>query len=157
MYQPAEKRTFQSSLLKSFSTSSQKTLAPVGCARQWINSGTATDATCELSACNNCHKLHPNNTQQIQHPSIHSSVIMLCPLHTVRLLLKTVLWFSCVQFCFNNVTLFSALTLLVGRQEGYPACKNRVVGCWHGYLSAARCRFAHGQANAIATHCLLLQ
>jgi len=29
---------------------------------------------------------------------------------------------------------FSALTLLVGRQEGHPACKNRVVGCWRGYL-----------------------
>jgi len=28
---------------------------------------------------------------------------------------------------------FSAL-LLVGRQEGNPACKNRVVGCWRGYL-----------------------
>ena len=27
---------------------------------------------------------------------------------------------------------FSALTLLVGRQEGHPACKNWVVGCWHG-------------------------
>ena len=31
---------------------------------------------------------------------------------------------------------FSALTLLVGRQEGHPACKKlRVVGYWHGYLS----------------------
>ena len=30
---------------------------------------------------------------------------------------------------------FSALTLLVGRQEGHPACKkNWVVGCWHGCL-----------------------
>ena len=27
---------------------------------------------------------------------------------------------------------FSALTLLVGRQEGHPACKKRVVGCWRG-------------------------
>jgi len=34
---------------------------------------------------------------------------------------------------------FSALTLLVGWQEGHPACKKRVVGCWHGYLSGARC------------------
>jgi len=24
--------------------------------------------------------------------------------------------------------------LLVGRQEGHPACKNRVVGYWHGCL-----------------------
>ena len=29
---------------------------------------------------------------------------------------------------------FSALTLLVGWQEGHPACKKWVVGCWRGYL-----------------------
>jgi len=34
---------------------------------------------------------------------------------------------------------FSALTLLVGRQEEHPACKNQVVRYWHGYLSEARC------------------
>ena len=28
---------------------------------------------------------------------------------------------------------FAALTLLVGRQEGHSACKNRVVECWRGY------------------------
>ena len=38
---------------------------------------------------------------------------------------------------------FSALTLLVGRQEGHPACKK--LRCWHGYLSGARCRLAHAQ------------
>ena len=32
-----------------------------------------------------------------------------------------------------------------------------VVGCWHGYLSGARCRLACGPADATATHCLLLQ
>ena len=52
---------------------------------------------------------------------------------------------------------FSALTLLVGRQEGHPACKNWVVGCWRGYLSGAMCRLAYGPADATATHCLLLQ
>ena len=52
---------------------------------------------------------------------------------------------------------FSALTLLVMRQEGRPACKNWVVGCWRGYLSGARCRLAYGPADATATHCLLLQ
>jgi len=51
---------------------------------------------------------------------------------------------------------FSALTLLLGRQEGHPACKNRVVGCWCGYLSGARCRLAYGPADATTTHCLLL-
>ena len=49
---------------------------------------------------------------------------------------------------------FNALKLLVGRQEGYPACKNLVVGCWHGYLSGTRCRLAYGPGDATATHCL---
>ena len=31
------------------------------------------------------------------------------------------------------------------------------MGCWHGYLSGARCRLAYGPADATATHCLLLQ
>jgi len=52
---------------------------------------------------------------------------------------------------------FSVLTLLVGRQEGHPACKTWVVGCWHGYPSGARCWLAYGPADATATHCLLLQ
>jgi len=55
------------------------------------------------------------------------------------------------------VIAFSALTLLVGQQEGHLACKNWVVGCWHGYLSGAICKFAYGPADATATHCLLLQ
>ena len=53
--------------------------------------------------------------------------------------------------------IFSALMLLVGRQEGHPACKKRVVGCWCGCLSGAMCRLAYGLADATATHCLLLQ
>jgi len=47
---------------------------------------------------------------------------------------------------------FSAFTLLVGWQEGHLASINRVVGCWHGYLPGARCRFAYGPADATATH-----
>jgi len=35
---------------------------------------------------------------------------------------------------------FSALTLLVGRQDEHPACKNWVMRCWCGCLSGARCR-----------------
>ena len=48
---------------------------------------------------------------------------------------------------------FSALTLLVGRQEGHPLrpVKNWVLGYWHGYLSGARCRLAYGPADATAT------
>jgi len=41
------------------------------------------------------------------------------------------------------------LTLLVGRQEGHPACKKLSGGCWHGYLSGARCRLAYGPADAM--------
>jgi len=52
---------------------------------------------------------------------------------------------------------FSALMLLVGWQEGYPACKNWVMGCWRGCLSGQRCRLACGAADAIATYCLFLQ
>jgi len=51
----------------------------------------------------------------------------------------------------------SALTLLVGRQEEHLACKKWVVGCWHGFLYGARCRFAYGPADATVTHYLLLQ
>ena len=49
---------------------------------------------------------------------------------------------------------FTASTLLVGLQEGHPACENWAVGCWHGYLSGARCRLSYGPADATATHCL---
>jgi len=39
--------------------------------------------------------------------------------------------------------------MLVGRQEEHPACKNRVMRCWCGFLSGARCRlFAYGPADA---------
>ena len=51
---------------------------------------------------------------------------------------------------------FGAFTLLVGRQEGHPACKKLSGGGWRGYLSGARCRLAYGPADATATHCLLL-
>jgi len=62
----------------------------------------------------------------------------------------TVLWNSVIAPDLDKINLikellsvkfsaFSALTLLVGRQEGHPACKNSVVGCWHGYLTGARC------------------
>ena len=50
----------------------------------------------------------------------------------------------------------SALMLLVGRQEGHPACKKLSGGHWRGYLSGESCRLAYGPADATATHCLLL-
>ena len=55
-----------------------------------------------------------------------------------------------IQFhCSSSKTAFTALTLLVGRQEEHPACKNWVMRCWCGYLSGARCRLlAYGPADA---------
>jgi len=38
---------------------------------------------------------------------------------------------------------YSALMLLVGWQQGHPACKNWVVSYWHGYLSGVRCVWCH--------------
>ena len=52
---------------------------------------------------------------------------------------------------------FSALTLLVGRQEGHTACKKLSGGVLAWCLSGARCRLAYGPADATVTHCLLLQ
>jgi len=52
---------------------------------------------------------------------------------------------------------FSALMLLVGRQEEQPNCKKLTGGCWCSYLSGVRCRLAYGPADVTATHCLLLQ
>jgi len=56
-----------------------------------------------------------------------------------------------------HVIAFSALTLLVGRQEGHPACKKQWWGAGVVFLSGARCILAYSPANATATHCLLLQ
>ena len=33
----------------------------------------------------------------------------------------------------------------LGSRKGIRSVKNWVVGCWHGYLSRARCRFAYAQ------------
>jgi len=58
---------------------------------------------------------------------------------------------------FSALIAFSALTLLVGRQEGHPASKKLSIGVLAWLLSLAMCRFAYGPADATATHCLLLQ
>ena len=56
----------------------------------------------------------------------------------------------------SPVSSFSALTLLVGRQEGHLACK-KLSGGMLAWLSGLRCRLAYGLADATATHYLLLQ
>jgi len=57
---------------------------------------------------------------------------------------------------FSNTFAFSALTLLVGRQEGHLACKE-LSGGMLAWLSGMRCRLAYSPADATATHCLFLQ
>ena len=60
------------------------------------------------------------------------------------------------MYRYNTKTgfnVFSALTLLFGRQEGHPACKQLSGGCWRGCLSGARRRLAYGPTDATATHC----
>jgi len=61
-------------------------------------------------------------------------------------------------FCVFERLAFSALMLLVGWQEGHPACKNWVVGYWHVYLHGARCKWLHMvQLMPQPPHHLLLQ
>ena len=71
--------------------------------------------------------------------------------------LHVILNFSLVSVLPSVLIAFSALTLLVGRQEGHPACKKLSGGVLAWYLSGARCRLAYGSADSTVTHCLLLQ
>ena len=57
---------------------------------------------------------------------------------------------------FYSARAFSALTLLVGRQEGHPACK-KLSGGMLAWLSGMRCRLAYSPADVTVTHYLLLQ
>jgi len=50
---------------------------------------------------------------------------------------------------------FSAWTLLVGRQEEHLAGKNKLMRCWHGYLSAARCKWLHFAWGIAKAKCIL--
>ena len=62
-------------------------------------------------------------------------------------------YYTRLMVCFpGQPDAFSALTLLVGRQEGHPTCKKL-----SGYLFGVRYRLAYGLADVTATHCLLLQ
>jgi len=57
---------------------------------------------------------------------------------------------------FFSALSFSALMLLVGRQEGHPACKK--TEWWDVgdlvWLSGMRCRLAYSPADATTTHSL---
>ena len=53
--------------------------------------------------------------------------------------------------CVLVLSAFSALMLLVRRQEGHLACK-KLEWCWRGYLSEQRCRLAYGPADVHSHH-----
>jgi len=66
---------------------------------------------------------------------------------------QLMIWYRLCIIFFKYIFAFSALTLLVGRQEEHPACKKWVMRCCSGYLPAARCRlFAYGSADTTHTH-----
>jgi len=128
-----------------------RTLFCASCVTQQANSPCN-----EHSLCNVHITMSPKKYQQ---QMIHTRVNSM-----VRQYQKKKHSLSCIPECIRgklliikHYTMHSALTLLVGRQEGHPACKNWVVVSLRGYLSEARCRFAYGPADATATHCLLLQ
>jgi len=69
---------------------------------------------------------------------------------------------GCLRPVFELFFYFCAMPSVLwcywlGGRKGICPVKNWVVGCWHGYLSRVRCRFACGPADATATHYLLLQ
>jgi len=65
------------------------------------------------------------------------------------------------------ITVFQLLVTSLQEYEVWRLCpicrkgiwpvKNWLVGCWRGYVSGSRCRFAYGPADATATHCFLLR
>jgi len=69
--------------------------------------------------------------------SVRSHVWLLS--ETAKYFYTTMCSKKCPPFYFlitlSKINAFTALILLIGWQEGHPACKNWVVGCWHGYKS----------------------
>jgi len=59
------------------------------------------------------------------------------------------------NYYLGRCSAFSALTLLVGRQEGQPACKK--TEWWGAGMVTCLEQGAYVPADATVTHCLLLQ
>ena len=112
---------------------------------------------CGLSVCQGCTGDEREMAKQIASVSPRSVSLSVCVTITVSLIL-TCVFLCCQEDMWLIYTMvpsvlyaFSALTLLVGRQKEHPTCKNWMMRCWYGYLSAERCRlFAYGPADATA-------
>ena len=99
---------------------------------------------------------HRHHQQQQQHPRVTDAVVR--SHHTTNSM-----HLHCEQL--SSYLLLTDLSVMpsvlwrcwLGGRKGIRPVKNWVVGCWHGYLSGARCRLVYGPVDATATHCLLLQ
>jgi len=89
----------------------------------------------------------PSSVRPISFPSISSFSFSPSPAFFYSPTFPSIFPFSFIAF--------SALTLLVGRQEGHPACR-KLSGQVLAWLSA-RCRLAYGPADTTVAHRLLLQ
>jgi len=67
------------------------------------------------------------------------------------------MWHNNTEFLLHSNMPSMLWRCWLGSRKGIWPVKNRVVGCWRGYLSGATCRLAYSPADATATHCLLLQ
>ena len=73
-------------------------------------------------------------------------------------ILSAIIIIYCYLLIWHVCSTFSAVTLLVGRQEGHPACQKQ---WWRAGMVICLERGAdlhnYGPADATATHCLLRQ
>ena len=85
--------------------------------------------------------------------------ILYCHINVINISNLFSLQYIPVFFCITGLESVPSVLwrCWLGGRKGIRPVKNWVVGCWHGYLSGARCRLAYGPADATATHCLLLQ
>jgi len=118
--------------------------------------------TCAFSFCfsDSRYSMCPENATitcdtNLLCPLLHQSLyfnFLVRSVHSTGGLVFYLSYFFVYLFYLYSRCAFSELTLLVGRQEEYPACKNWVIRCWCGYLSVVRCRFfAYGPADATAS------
>jgi len=69
------------------------------------------------------------------------------------ILAQYMVW-PCVCMCDSSYKFLPSVLWCcwLGCRKGIWPVKNWVVGCWCGYVSGSRCRFAYGLADATANH-----
>jgi len=87
------------------------------------------------------------------HPSIIGNTRIIPDTNMISLYCDAIFCGICIIYIYIYIYVCVVICSSGGRM-GIRPVKNWVVGCWHGYLCGARCRFAYGPADATATHCL---